>query len=316
MEFIAALNVAARLPPAEVDSIVKNLNVVSPNVRKFLLSRIDGRLQILTDESTGKLFIASDFNRIGRSHRSPWSNHYLPSDHGLDALYYPPENLRRIELTLNELLLSYCNLYYENAVGSCYLSESSDSSTFFGVFQVKKDFSDPETRETHCWESNHSFKIVSKSDEFECFMTSSVLVVFEFGDSKLPSNLNGSASRSSTRSFPMPRKDQAHLYDETLVRNVGELMEENEIFLRGTIDKVCIPRCADLGIASLGHTGDEAFSDSSSENMEDDYSRPRVSLGTMNPLHRQSVRPEPAFQADLMGAIMQRRLREDQLGGS
>jgi hypothetical protein len=30
----------------------------------------------------------------------------------------------------------------------------------------------------------------------------------------------------------------------------------------------------------------------------------------MNPLHRQSVRPAPAFQADLVGAIMQRRLRE------
>jgi capping protein beta len=315
MEFIAALNVAARLPPAEIDSIVKNLNTISPKVRKFLMSRIDGRLQTLTDESTGKLYIASDFNRIGRSHRSPWSNHYLPSDHGLDELYYPPENLRRIELTLNELLLSYCNLYFENAVGSCFLSESSDPNTFYGVFQVKKDHIDIHTKENFCWESNHSFRVVTKSDEIECFMTSTVLVVFEFGESPLPSNLNGTASKSATRSFTVPRKDQTQVYEEALIRNLGELMEENENFLRGSIDKVCIPRCADLAIASLGGNTDEAFTDSGSDNLEDDL-RPRVSLGTMNPLHRQSVRPEPAFQADLIGAIMQRKLREDQLGGS
>jgi capping protein beta len=319
MDFLAALNVAGRLPPGEIDSIVCNLGAVAPHVKKFLLSRLDCRLHILTDESTGKLFIASDFNRMKHSHRSPWSNHYLPSDHGLDELYYPPENLRRIEMALNELLMSYCNLYFENAVGSCFISESDQPNAFFGVFQIKKDFHSIESQETHSWESTHSFKVTVKQDDdnfhVDFAMTSTVLVVFEFGGKSLPSTLNGSASKPGSRSFLIPRKDQGPVYDEILIRNLGELMEENETSLRGRIDQVCIPRCADFAMASLGSTNEEMFTDSSSENMDDDF-RPRVSLGTMNPLHRQSIRPEPAFQADLMGAIMQRRLKDDQLGGS
>jgi capping protein beta len=317
MEFLSALNIVGRLPPSEVDSVVANLNAISPNVSKFLMSRVDGRLQVLTDESTGKVFIASDFNRIRHTHRSPWSNHYLPPDHGLLELYYPPESLRRIELILNELLLSYCNLYYDNAVGSCYLSEDSDSETIFGVFLVKKDHRDSHLKEYHCWESSHTFRVVKRVDDenvhIQCFMTSGVLVSFEFGDNRLPGDMDGSASRSSERCISLSRKDGG-LIEEEMIRVLGELMEESENSLRGSMDKLFIPRCVDLGMASL-ESANETQTDSSSENIEDDF-RPRVSLGTMNPLHRQSIRPEPAFQADLMGAIMQRRLKDDQLGGS
>ena len=278
-------------------------------------------MQILTDESTGKLFIASDFNRIGQSYRSPWSNVYLPTTHDADALYFPPEQLRRIELTLNELLLSYCNLYYENAVGSTYLSEAPEGGVFYGVFQIRKDFADPHTKESHCWESNHSFRVNSKVDhdllQVECFMTSTVLTVFEFADAELPSHLNGSSSKAGTRSFTIFRKD-IDTYEEVLVKTLGELMEDNENSIRGMMDKVAIPRCTELAMASfgLGNNGDDEYSGDSSDAMEDDY-RPRVSLGTMNPLHRQSTRPVPAFQADLLGAISQRRIREqDRAEGS
>lgn len=284
---------------------------MNPNLKKFLLSRLDSRLQILTDDSTGKLFIASDFNRIGQSFRSPWSNQYLPNPEEADELYFPPDDLRRVEMTLNELLLSYCNLYFDNAVGSAFLSESPESEKmFYGVFQIKKDFHD--CNESHAWESSHSFKVSTKSDDdnlhVECVMTSSVLVVFDFTDEHLPANLNGSTMKSSSRSFSVLNSERSS-FEEVLVRNLGELMEENENTLRGTIDKVCIPRCTELAMASLGIDADECFTDSDSDMVEDDF-RPRMSLGSMNPLHRQSVRPAPAFQADLVGAIMQRRLRD------
>lgn len=319
MEFISALNITARLPPAEIETVVSNLSTVSPNLAKFLLSRIDSRLQTLTDEATGKWFIASDFNRVGNVYRSPWSNEYTSNVMKPDSLYYPPDNLRRIELTLNELLLSYCNLYYENAVGSCYLAESQAPASFFGVFQIKKDYIDKHSQESHTWESNHSFEVVLRqtAEEFQvsCTMTSNVLVIFDLQSQALPSNLNGTASKTGTRSFVIPKKGGESLYEEILIQNIGELMEENESSLRGSIDQVCIPRCVDFAMASFGAGNDEAISDSSSDIMEDDF-RPRVSLGSMNPLHRQSVRPETAFQADLLGAIMQRRLKEDKVEGS
>lgn len=327
MDFISALNVSARLPPSEVDSVLSNLGMckeqfifllrlgsICPKLRKFLLSRIDGRLQVLTDETTGKLFIASDFNRIGHSYRSPWSNVYTPSPAEGSELYFPPDQLRRIEMTLNELLLSYSSLYYDNAVGSAYLSESSEAGTFYGAIQIKKDIEDLGSQESHTWESYHSFSVVTSVDEDQLFvevsMTSSALICFEFTDEVLPCTLDGSASRSGKRSFSLV-KSELESFEENLVRNVGELMEDNENSLRGIMDKVAIPRCTDLGMASfgIGDASDDEVSLDSSDAMEDDY-RPRISLGSMNPLHRQSARPVPAFQADLMDAISQRKLRE------
>jgi capping protein beta len=319
MEFIAALNITARLPPAEVETVVSNLSTFSPKLAKFLASRIDSRLQTLTDEATGKWFIASDFNRVGNAYRSPWSNEYTSSVLKPDTLYYPPDTLRRIELPLNELLLSYCNLYFENAVGSCFLAESQEPLSFFGVFQIKKDHVDKHSGESHTWESNHSFEVVRRETAEEihvsCTMTSNVLVILDIQSRMLPSNLSGALSKSGTRSFIVPKMVGDSLYEETLIQNIGELMEDNESSLRGSIDQVCIPRCVDFAMASFGGGHDETISDSSSDIMEDDF-RPRVSLGTMNPLHRQSVRPETAFQADLLGAIMQRRLKEDRAEGS
>jgi capping protein beta len=320
MECISGLNIAARLPPGEVDNVKEALSNIAPALKKFIHSRLDGRLQTLTDETTGKLFIASDFNRNGKSYRSPWSNEYIPSSERSESSYYPPPGLRRIEATLNELMLSYCNLYYDNGVGSCYLSESpTETAKFFGAFQVKKDFHDSHSKESHTWESQHSFEVNSRtkddSIEIHISMASTILVIFEFEGKTLPSKINGSTSKSNERTYTILKKDDGTaLYDEVLVRNLGELMEENESSLRGNIDMVCIPRCSELAMASFGTMHDETLSDSSSEIMEDDY-RPRVSLGTMNPLHRQSVKPESAFQADLMGAILQRKLRES-LGGS
>jgi len=285
------------------------------------MSRLDCRLQVLSDELTGKLFLASDFNRIGQSYRSPWCNVYLPNPHEAEEMYFPPDELRRIEQAFNELLLSYCYLYFDNAVGSAYLSESPDGSNlFFGVLQVKKESSDSD-KETHCWESNHSFSVSTRVEsdilQAECIMSSSALVVLEFSDDQLPCNLNGSSSRSSNRSFSLQGKELSS-FDEVLIKTIGEMMEENESFIRGNIDKVYIPRCVELAIASFGisASNEEEFSDDSSDAMEDDY-RPRVSLGSMNPLHRQTSRSAPAaFQADLLGAIRQRRMRDDMAQGS
>jgi capping protein (actin filament) muscle Z-line, beta len=314
MEFISALDLTTRLPASEIDTVVSGLVSLRPDLKMFLNSRMDCRLQILADEQTGKLFIASDFNRITQSYRSPWSNVYTPSSDELCNYYFPPEQLRTIEMTFNELLLSYCHLYYEHGVGSAYFSEGVEPGVFFAVIHIKKDYHDETTRESHSWESTHSVKVSTRvsgglyapSDNtpVDISITSTVLVVFEFGGVR-PCSLNGSISRESTRSFASFGD-----FDEQLIRHLGELLEENENHLRGTMERVTIPRCTELGIASFGTNDDETnfelSSDSDNDTKVTDF-RSRMSFGAMNPLHRQSVRPVPAFQADLIGAIRHRR---------
>lgn len=317
MDFISALNVTRRLPASEIDTVVSNLVSLRPDLKMFLNSRIDCRLQVLADEVTGKLFIASDFNRIMQSYRSPWSNVYIPASDEISNYYFPPEQLRRLEMTFNELLMSYCHLYYENGVASAYFSEGVDQGVFFAVIHIKKDMNDPHSKESHTWESTHSVRISSKVHEHsedssdhipvELYMTSTVLAIIDYSGAR-PCNLNGSMSKEGTRSF-VSNND----FDEQLLKNLGELLEENENSLRASIEKVAIPRCVELGIASFDANDEdesaygEISSDSDAETRVTDF-RSRMSFGTMNPLNRQSgVRPVPAFQADLMGAIQQRR---------
>ncbi len=326
MDFISALNITRRLPAAEIDTVVSNLISLRPDLKMFLNSRIDCRLQVLADEATGKLFIASDFNRIMQSYRSPWSNVYIPASDEIVNYYFPPEQLRKLEMTFNELLMSYCHVYYENGVASAYFSEGVDHGVFFVVIHIKKDVNDPHSKESHTWESTHSVRISSKLHEHnpdsadhipvELFMSSTVLTVFDFGG-KRPCSLNGSMGKEGTRSFV-----SFNDFDEQLIKQLGELLEENENALRSSIDKVAIPRCVELGIASFDTNDDdvsshgEISSDSEVENNRVTDFRSRISFGAMNPLNRQSgVRPVPAFQADLMGAIQQRR-RDKQIEDS
>jgi capping protein beta len=290
-----------------------------PDLKRFLTSRVDGRLQVLLDDTTGKPFIASDFNRIKQAYRSPWSNVYIPHSDDIENYYFPPEQLRKIEISFNELLLSYCHLYYENAVGSAYFSEGTESGVFFVVAHVKKEAMDVDNKESDFWESTHSSRVSARLDldrmHVEISTTSTVLVSFDFGDTNSSSSLNGSMSKTGTRSFI----SSASEFDEQLIRNLGELIEELENSIRASMEKVCIPRCAELAMASFGtrEEDEESLSHISSDSDDNvmlvtDY-RSRVSMGSMNPLRRQSAKQAPSFQADLMDAINQRRKTRERM---
>lgn len=290
-------------------------------MKRFLVSRIDGRLQVLQDDTTGKPFIASDFNRINQSYRSPWSNVYIPHKDDIENYYFPPEQLRKLEVSFNELLLSYCHLYFENAVGSAFFSEGTESGVFYVVAHIKKDLLDSHAKESSCWESTHSARVSARLDvdqiEVDISMSSTVFTSFEFASETFPCNLNGSMSKSANRTFVSYSSTTSSTdFEEQLVRNLGELIEENESAIRGSIEKVCIPRCVELSMASFGtHEEDEDIKTTISSDSEEDRIlvsdyRARVSMGTMNPLHRSSstaAKSAPAFQADLLDAINQRR---------
>jgi len=244
---------------------------------------------------------------------------YIPHNDDIENYYFPPEQLRKIEISFNELLLSYCHLYFENAVGSAYFSEGTESGVFFVVAHVKKEVMDNQNRESDVWESTHSARVSAREDldrmYVEISITSTVLVSFDFGETNFSSNLNGSMSKTGSRSFVASASD----FEEQLVRNLGELIEENENSVRGSMEKVSIPRCAELAMASFGarEEDEENMSHISSDSDENpmlvtDY-RSRVSMGKMNPLRRPSAKQAPAFQADLMTAINERRKTREKM---
>ena len=217
-------------------------------------------------------------------------------------IYFSPEHLRLLEQNLNELLLTYCNLYFDSGVGSAFFASSPAPNVFNGVVLIMKELTN--AGESHVWESVHSFEVSSRKDgpksvRVECVMNSTVLTVFEYSK-PLGCKLNGNMQKRTVKEWSLPGLDS---FDESVVRTIGEMLEEHENSLRASIDKVSIPRSIELALASLAVPMDEYGSSSS----EDEGTGSRISLGAMNPLHRLSSRPVPAFQADLMGAVAQRR---------
>lgn len=120
-------NLMRRLPMRDsarnFDFFVNNL----PEHADELLSTIDRPLTVLTCELTGNKYIASEFNRFSTSYRSPWSNQYsksVPASIGNVTGYTPPENLRKLEIALNDIFKHYVKLYFEYGVASAYVWET------------------------------------------------------------------------------------------------------------------------------------------------------------------------------------------------
>lgn len=74
-----------------------------------------------------------DFNRDGDSYRSPWSNKYDPP---LEDGLVSTDRVRKLEVSLNEAIRVYLDLYYEGGVSSVYLWDQDDS--YAGAVLIKK----------------------------------------------------------------------------------------------------------------------------------------------------------------------------------
>ena len=94
---------------------------------------------VAQDPKVGYDFLKCEYNRDGKSHRSPWSNQYVPPSS--DA-YYPSPEKREIEVKLNEVFKLYASLYYDQAITSAYVWENEDEDApvnqFAGCLLVKK----------------------------------------------------------------------------------------------------------------------------------------------------------------------------------
>lgn len=103
----ACLNLMRRLHPTKIVQNVNALVHLVPELEEEILQRVDQPLETQKDDSSGKLFIKSEYNRDGDSYRSPWSNKYFPP---LEDALLPSEQIRDFEIKANYLFEEYRRL--------------------------------------------------------------------------------------------------------------------------------------------------------------------------------------------------------------
>ncbi|CAG8687762.1 11567_t:CDS:2, partial [Acaulospora colombiana] len=129
--YLDILTITMRLPPTRIEENLNALLGICPEYADDLLGSVDQPLKVLTDKTTGKEYLACDYNRDGDSYRcgsclfilfidyyehykhemrlmvytrSPWSNEYDPP---LDDGTVPSAKLRRLEVAANEAFDTY-----------------------------------------------------------------------------------------------------------------------------------------------------------------------------------------------------------------
>ncbi|CAM9227211.1 unnamed protein product, partial [Heterosigma akashiwo] len=146
------ISILGKLKPAEHERDARALIQASGVVEEDLLQSITLPLTVKEEPTNGKSYLLchapSSFEK--GSYRSPWTNIYDPPTREGAV---PSEGLRQLELEANELLESYCALYYdgEGAIGSAYFWDKEGG--FGACFLLKK----------HCeagsWDAVHTVAV-------------------------------------------------------------------------------------------------------------------------------------------------------------
>ncbi|KAI0321775.1 F-actin capping protein beta subunit [Amylostereum chailletii] len=256
------LDLLRRLPPTQIEDNVSALVQIVPNYADDLLGSVDQPLKLRVDRTTGKEYLACDYNRDGDSYRSPWSNEYDPP---LDDGTVPSTKLRKLEIAANEAFDLYREMYYEGGVSSVYLWDLDDGG-FAGVVLLKKTLnpgtpSDP----SGSWDSIHVFEAAERGRQAHYKLTSTVmlqLVTRREGEGlgtvkdgegwkhEGEISLSGSMTRQMEQDNPLPEYANH-------IPNTGRMIEDMEMKIRNLLQEVY-----------FGKTRDVVFDLRSVENLE------------------------------------------------
>ena len=193
-------------------------------------------------------FIESEFNRDENSYRSPWSNKYFPPKESDKLL---PNELRELELRINQLIKLYLKLYYsEDAISSAYImfQDESISNGFLCYVFIKSSVKNSEhlkdssflestniitvkfMRERSDTPNKERIKIIYKTNTIFLFQLEfKNLANFVYNGTKF---CDCSKTTYTTNYFD---------YDKHL-RYIGKSIEENEGNLRLKLDKIYLEK--------------------------------------------------------------------------
>lgn len=230
----AALDIMMRMPPSRVEQSLSGIISVDPEDADELLQRIDQPLQEEVDPDTGKKFLICDYNRDGDSHRSPWSNKYIPN---LEDGLVPPASLRVLETQANDIFAAYADAYFVGPITSVYFWDL-ENGAFASCWLVKKDLTQGRFVKEGTWDGIHIVEVTpsEKKGTFTYKVTSTVMVSMTIESAELgSSNLSGSLIRDTSVTGKLDAKaGKSHIF------YMGSLIEKQENQMREGIEGIYI----------------------------------------------------------------------------
>jgi capping protein (actin filament) muscle Z-line, beta len=243
----AALNILRKTPPSELESTLKGLEALVGDHDAETIEALRQRLQLpfsVDDkgEKGEKPFLCCPYNRVKAGvYRSPWTNVCWPGNIKLE-LSEKEEAIRNMEECANEVWEAYTHLYYGlTAVGSVYL-QKADKGVYQGMFGVYKSC------ETGSWSSAHLVVVDQPNQNCtECtyHIQSTVVIALNTGASEVESNkvkISASVSRNTTQTLKVSKV----FIDSNHLENIGTIIEDVEIDIRSSFERVHIPRTQEM----------------------------------------------------------------------
>jgi len=232
-----ALDLMRRLPPAQIEDNLAGLLDLVPDLVEQLLSAVDQPLKVAHDPVSRRDYLLCDYNRDGDSYRSPWSNKYEPT---LDDGALPSTELRKTEVTANEIFDIYRDLYFEGGVSSVYCWDLDNGFAACILIKKVQDQSKKGQPMKGSWDSIHVVEVADSKSKAHYKLTSTVMLNIETetsGSGKV--SLAGSLTRQDEKDYPVS--------DATPhVSNIGKMVEDMEIKLRTTLEQIYFGKTKDI----------------------------------------------------------------------
>ncbi|CAJ1449468.1 unnamed protein product [Effrenium voratum] len=244
----AALGLLQRLPPKDLEADLDALVAIAPDLEPSLAPYVTRPLKVKEDLKANRYFIVSEYNCDGGSHRSPWTDRYIPAPPGGDAeeerFFRPPERLKRLEETFNEVFEAYATSYYEGCVSSVYLWDLEEG--YAGAFLIRKELSKvlggADASQLRCESRVASrFRVASRllrevreapnSHQVDFKLSSSVLLHAQVSPKAEQTELSAHLTRQTDSKLDRRKKsgEDAHIV------HIGMMIEDNENFLRHSL---------------------------------------------------------------------------------
>ena len=243
----AALNILRKTPPSDLNKTLAGLRALAPHDAETL-DVLQQRLQLpfAIDDEPGKgekAFLLCPYNKVKDAYRSPWTNTLWPGNVQAQVSQQD-EDIRSLELAANEVWEAYTRLYYgsEGAVGSVYLQKADKGGVFQGLFGIRKDCS------TGSWNCAH-LVVVDQPNQTntECtyHVQSTVVIALQTGASEVESSkvsISASVARKTTETLKVSKL----FMDSNHLENIGKIIENVEIDIRSSFERVHIPRTHEM----------------------------------------------------------------------
>eukprot|EP00929_Paragymnodinium_shiwhaense_P112021 TRINITY_DN80272_c0_g1_i1.p1 TRINITY_DN80272_c0_g1~~TRINITY_DN80272_c0_g1_i1.p1 ORF type:complete len:319 (+),score=123.20 TRINITY_DN80272_c0_g1_i1:162-1118(+) len=231
----AAISLLKRLPPQDLEKNLVAIAKIAPHLEANLQAFVTKPSKLKLDPEVNRYFIACEFNQDGNTHRSPWTNKYIPPPPGgqkeEDKLYRPGERLRRLEEAYNEVFDVYKTSYYEGGVSSVYLWDLDEG--FAAVFLIRKDLVQSRGVEKGNWDIVHVVEVrESPSNSASEYKLYTQLLLHLEGGTKTTGEmeLGGLFTRQA-------EDKKKKVQEESHIVHIGRLIEETEIFIRQNLEE-------------------------------------------------------------------------------